>query len=154
MDSVRQRHYASLEDNLALIAQAVRENLDLRTTPFQLTVPLEVERFGAILREGGLTLGVTATGMASAVALYDAVRQRKPEIEAAMQRIVADKRALMRTPEGRVLTADQLWRALEFFNEVARTIQIISTQIELDSPAQHPHLGVGEISAKVGPVRR
>lgn len=154
MDSVRQRHYASLEDNLAILAEVVREGVDLRTTPLALTVPLELARLTEVLRQGGLDLRLTATGTQAATEFAALYQQRRADIQATMQRIFADKRAVMRVPEGRVLTADQLWRAIEFIGEAARQAQIVSTQKELDSPAQHPHPGVGQVSASIGPNRR
>ncbi len=154
MESVRQRHYTSLEENLAVIAQAIQAGLDLRTTPLALTLPLEFERFTEILRQAGTEIRLQSAGLAAAPEFYDLFRNRRAELQAAMDKIVADKRAVMRVPEGRVLTADQLWRAVEFIGEAARTVITISTQRELDSPPQHPHPGVGDVYAKVGPVRK
>ena len=154
MDSVRQRHYASLEENLAILAEVVREGVDLRTTPLALTVPLELERLTEVLRQGQLDLRLSSTGLQTAIEFYGLYQQNRDRIQATMQRIFADKRAVMRVPEGRVLTADQLWRAIEFIGEAARQAQIVSTQKELDSPAQHPHPGVGQVSAIIGPTRR
>lgn len=154
MDAVRQRHYSSLEENLAIIAEAARSGANLHAMPFNLTVPLQVERFRDVLREGGLDVPVAGTGLQTAAGLYDFVRQRKTDVNAAMDRIVANKRATMRTSEGFKLTADELWRALEFFNEVARMVRIIITQDELDSPDQHPNPNVGTIADHVGVVRK
>src|SRR4051812_26309416 len=117
MDSVRQRHYASLEENLAVIAEAVREELDLRTTPLALTVPLEMARLTGILRQVGTDVRLTRPGLGAAVEFYETLQQRRAELKAAMDKIFADKRAVMRVENGRVLTADQLWRAIEFIGE-------------------------------------
>ncbi len=141
MDSVRQRHYASLEENLALIAQAVAENLDLRTTPLRVTIALELNRLTEIFAQAGTTVTLTQPGLAAVSEFYELFRRRRDELLATMQRIFADKRAVMRVPEGRVLTADQLWRAVEFIGETARTVLTISTQRTLNSPAQHPTPG-------------
>ena len=154
MDSVRQRHYASLEENLAVITQAVQAGLDVRTTPLALTLPLELNRLTEILRQVGTSINLTATGLQAAPEFYALFQQRRTELTAAMEKIFADKRAVMRAENGRVLVADQLWRAVEFIGEAARTVLTISTQRELNSPAQHPHPGVSEVSATVGPVRR
>ena len=155
MDSVRQRHYASLEENLAIIAEGIREGVDLRTTPLEVSLPLEVDLMLDMLRQGGVDLQLGSQGVQRAVEFYEAFRGRRDELHAVMQRIFADKKAIFRMPEGRrVLLADQLWRSVEFVGEAARTIQIISTQKELDSPAQHPHPGVGDVAAIVGPNRR
>ena len=154
MESVRQRQYASLEENLALLAEAVREGVDLRTTPLALTVPLELARLTDILRQVGPDVRLTRPGLGAAVEFYELFQHRRAELTAAMEKVFADKRAVMRVENGRVLTADQLWRAIEFIGEAARTVLTISTQKELDSPAQHPHPGVGEVSASIGPVRR
>ena len=154
MESVRQRHYTSLEENLSVIAQQVRGGLDLRTTPLALTLPLEIAHLTEILREVGLDVRLTDEGLATVTEFYDLFQRRRAELLGAMDRIFADKRAVMRVPEGRVLTADQLWRAIEFIGESARTVLTISTQKELDSPAQHPIPSIGEVSAWVGPVRK
>ena len=154
MESVRQRHYTSLEENLAVIAQAVQAGVDLRNTPLALTLPLELERLTDILRQAGTDVRLTGAGLAT-VAEFSAVFQhRRAALQSTMDRIFADKRAVMRVENSRVLTADQLWRAVEFIGEAARTVITIRTQKELDSPAQHPHTGVGEVSATVGPVRK
>ncbi len=154
MESVRQRHYTSLEENLAIIAQGVQGGVDLRTTPLALTLPLELARLTDILGQAGTEVRLTGSGLATVGELYDVFQRRRADLQGAMDRIFADKRAVMRVENGRVLTADQLWRAIEFIGESARTVLTISTQKELDSPAQHPHPGVGEVSAKVGPVRK
>ena len=154
MDSVSQRHYASLEENLAVITQAVAAGVDLRTTPLALTLPLELARLTDILRAAGSEVRLSAAGLAAVGEFHDLLQRRRAELTAAMEKIFADKRAVMRVESGRVLTADQLWRAVEFIGEAARTVLTISTQKELDSPAQHPHPGVGEVSAKIGPVRK
>ncbi|MBC7449595.1 MAG: hypothetical protein H7330_16200 [Hymenobacteraceae bacterium] len=154
MESVRQRQYASLEDNLAVIAQAVQAGVDLRTTPLALTLPLEFARLADILRQAGTEVTLTGTGLATVGEFYALFQRRRAELQGAMEKIFADKRAVMRVENGRVLTADQLWRTVEFIGEAARTVLTISTQIELDSPAQHPIPSVGEVSAWIGPVRR
>ena len=154
MDSVRQRQYASLEDNLAIIAQAMQAGVDLRTTPLDLTLPLEFARLADILRQAGTEVNLTTTDAGATAELLAVFQQRRAELQGAMERIFADKRAVMRVDNSRVLTADQLWRAVEFIGEAARTVLTISTQKELDSPAQHPIPSVGEVSAWIGPVRR
>ena len=154
MDSVRQRQYTSLEENLAVIAQAVQAGVDLRTTPLALTLPLQLERLTEIFRQVGLELGLTITDAGATAELLAVFQQRRAELQGAMERIFADKRAVMRVENSRVLTADQLWRAVEFIGEAARTVLTISTQKELDSPAQHPIPSIGEVSAWIGPVRR
>ena len=154
MDSVRQRQFASLEENLAVISQAVAAGVDLRTTPLALTLPLELVRLTDILREAGTEVRLSAAGLAAVDEFHTLFQRRRVELTATMTKIFADKRAVMRVPEGRVLTGDQLWRAVEFIGEAARTVLTISTQKELDSPAQHPHPSIGEVSSKIGPVRR
>src|SRR4051812_36545024 len=106
MDSVRQRHYASLEENLAILAEALREGVDVRTTPLTLTVPLELERLLDILRQAGLELRLNSKGLQAAIEFYELYQHHRAEIVSTMERIFADKRAVMRVPEGRVLTAD------------------------------------------------
>ena len=57
--------------------------------------------------------------------------------QATMTRILDDKKASMRTPEGRVLTKEMLFRRLEFFNEAARQVNVMRTQQALGSPSQY-----------------
>ncbi|MGO8608747.1 hypothetical protein ACC848_37890, partial [Rhizobium johnstonii] len=56
--------------------------------------------------------------------------------------ILDDKKALMRTPEGRVLTKEMLIRRLEYFNEAARQVNVMRNQQALGSPPQS-RSGVG-----------
>ena len=154
MEPVTQRQEVSFEHNLRVIAEAVREHVDLRTMPFALTVPLEMQRFTEIMQAGGLPLTLTQTGLATVPELLQLLESRRAEVKATSEQILADKRATLRTSEGRVLLADQLRRAQEFVNEVARTIAIIVAQRELDSPAQHPYPTIGQAAAYIGPTRR
>jgi hypothetical protein len=141
MESVRQRQYASFEENLSLLSQADQIKLDLRTTPLALTVPLELARLVDIFAQAGVAIKVSQTGLAAATEFYELFKSRRTELQTAMERIFADKRAVMRTPEGRVLVADELWRAVDFVSESARTALTVSLQRNLKSPAQHVHTG-------------
>ncbi len=63
--------------------------------------------------------------------------QQKSTASDAMHRILEDKRAYMRSPGGAtVLLKEMLIRRLEFFNEIARALQIIKNQQVLGSPKQ------------------
>ncbi|WP_400193565.1 hypothetical protein [Hymenobacter sp. B81] len=137
-----QGYYESFPRNLHMVDDALRAGLDLRTTALEVSLPLEVYVLCEVLNQAGGQFRLSAGGL-------DCVAEFKQQYEAsfdatnaAMQRILADARAYMRTPEGRVLTKEMLIRRLEFFNEAARQVNVMRTQQSLGSPAQyrHPHL--------------
>ena len=80
---------------------------------------------------------LSATGVARLAEFQQQFMRQEDQVLGAMQRILADKHAIMRTPEGRVFTKEMLIRRLEFFNEAARQVNVMRTQQALGSPRQY-----------------
>ena len=131
--------YQRFKDNLETIITLLDRGLDIRTTPFNTTIPLEVSLFGEILNQVGLDLGVKPTGLNAINELYKAYKSQENAVLGAMEKILNDKRASMRTPEGRILVKEMLIRRLEFFNETSRSMLVMNNQTTLKSPIQHIH---------------
>ncbi|TGE22004.1 hypothetical protein E5K00_17270 [Hymenobacter aquaticus] len=138
-------YYQQFERNIDIILAALQAGLDLRTTPLEVSLPLEVYVLCEVLNQGGASFRLTTEGLARLAEFDEQYAQRKAETEAVMQRILADKRSSMRTPEGRVLVKEMLIRRLEYFNETARLVNVMRIQQSLGSPVQyqHPHLSTG-----------
>ena len=96
------------------------------------TLLCEVHNQGA-----GADFRLTTSGMARLAEFQQQFMQHEGQTLAAMQHILADRRATMRTPEGRVLAKEMLIRRLEFFNEAARQVNVMRTQQALGSPSQY-----------------
>ncbi|TGE27058.1 hypothetical protein [Hymenobacter metallicola] len=138
-------YYQQFERNIGIILDALRAGLDLRTTPLEVSLPLEVYVLCEVLNEGGATYRLTTEGVARLAEFEEQYLRQEAETEAIMRRILEDKRSFMRTPEGRVLTKEMMIRRLEYFNETARLVNVMRTQQALGSPTQykHPHLSTG-----------
>ena len=136
-------YYQQFERNVRIILDAMAVGLDLRSTALETSLPIEVYVLCEVLNAGAdehFTL--TATGVARLAEFNKQFMQHEAQALAAMQRVLADKKALMRTPEGRVLTKEMLIRRLEFFNEAARQVNVMRTQQALGSPTQRQS-GIG-----------
>jgi hypothetical protein len=137
-----QSYYQQFQRNVEVILDALRAGLDLRTTSLQTSLPLEVYVLCEVLNQGGGQYRLTTEGLDRLAEFEQQYLQHASETESIMRRILEDKRATMRTPEGRVLTKEMLIRRLEFFNETARQVNVMRTQQALGSPMQyqHPHI--------------
>ena len=136
-------YYQQFERNVGIILEALAVGLDLRATALETSLPLEVYILCEVLNQGaGEHFTLTATGVARLAEFRQQFMQHETQALAAMRRVLADKRAVMRTPEGRILTKEMLIRRLEFFNEAARQVNVMRTQQALGSPAQ-AQSGVG-----------
>ena len=130
-------YYQQFERNVGIILEALAVGLDLRTTALQTSLPLEVYVLCEVLNQGaGEHFTLTATGVARLAEFQKQFMQHEAQALAAVQRVLEDKKAFMRTPEGRVLTKEMLIRRLEFFNEAARQVNVMRTQQALGSPVQ------------------
>jgi hypothetical protein len=130
-----QAYYQQFERNVRIILDALAAGLDLRTTALETSLPIEVYVLCEVLNQGaGEHFTLTATGVAR---LAEFQQQFMHQTLAAMQRVLADKTSIMRTPEGRVFTKEMLIRRLEFFNEAARQVNVMRTQQALGSPRQY-----------------
>jgi hypothetical protein len=60
-----------------------------------------------------------------------------------MHRVLEDKRSYMKAPGGAtVLLKEMLIRRLEFFNETARSLQVMKSQQQLGSPRHFNYIGL------------
>ncbi len=133
-----QAYYQQFERNLRIILDALAAGLDLRTTALATSLPIEVYVLCEVLNQGaGEHFRLTTEGVARLTEFQQQLMQHEGPALAAIQQILADKRALMQTPEGRVLTKEMLIRRLEFFNEAARQVNVMRTQHTLGSPRQY-----------------
>ncbi|MCC9137215.1 hypothetical protein ACFSKU_04395 [Pontibacter silvestris] len=53
--------------------------------------------------------------------------------------MLKDKKACIKTATGTVLQKEMLIRRLEFFNEVAHTLEVMMVQQQLKSPKHHAY---------------
>ena len=133
-----QAYYQQFERNVRIILDALAAGLDLRTTALETSLPLEVYVLCEVLNQGaGEHFTLTATGVARLAEFQQQFMRHENQTLTAMQRVLTDQHAIMRTPEGRVLTKEMLIRRLEFFNESARQVNVMRTQQSLGSPHQH-----------------
>lgn len=133
-----QAYYQQFERNLRIILDALAAGLDLRSTALETSLPIEVYVLCEVLNQGaGEHFRLTTEGVARLAEFYQQFMQHEGPALAALRAILADKRALMQTPEGRVLTKEMLIRRLEFFNEAARQVNVMRTQHTLGSPRQY-----------------
>ncbi len=133
-----QAYYQQFERNLRIILDALAAGLDLRATALETSLPIEVYVLCEVLNQGaGEHFRLASEGVARLAEFQQQLMQHEGPALAAIQQILADKRALMQTPEGRVLTKEMLIRRLEFFNEAARQVNVMRTQHMLGSPRQY-----------------
>ncbi|SHK34622.1 hypothetical protein [Hymenobacter psychrotolerans] len=135
-------YYQQFERNIDIIFDALQVGLNLRTTALATSLPLEIYVLCEVLNQGGAEFRLTSEGVARVAEFMEQFQPRKAETQAIMARLLQDQRAVMRTPEGRVLTKEMLIRRLEYFNEAARQMNVMRTQQALGSPDQHKS-GIG-----------
>ena len=135
-------YYQQFERNIDIIFDALRVGLNLRTTALATSLPLEIYVLCEVLNQGGAQYRLTTEGIERVGEFLAQFESQKAATEAIMARLLSDHRALMRTPEGRVLTKEMLIRRLEYFNEAARQVNVMRTQQALGSPDQHKS-GIG-----------
>ena len=133
-----QAYYQQFERNVRIILDALAAGLDLRTTALETSLPLEVYVLCEVLNQGaGEQFTLTASGVARLAEFQQQFMKHEGQTLAALQCVLANKRAAMSTPEGRMLTKEMLIRRLEFFNEAARLVNVMRTQQALGSPSQY-----------------
>ena len=135
-------YYQQFERNIDIIFDALQVGLNLRTTALGTSLPLEIYVLCEVLNQGGAQYRLTTEGIERVGEFLAQFETQKAATEAIMVRLLADHRAMMRTPEGRVLTKEMLIRRLEYFNEAARQVNVMRTQQALGSPDQHKS-GIG-----------
>ncbi len=131
--------YQRFKDNLETIIVLLDKGIEIRTTAYKTTIPLEVSLFCEILSHVGLDLNVKAEGLSAIGELQRAYKQHENAVLKAMEKILNDKRTAMKTPEGKILIKEMLIRRLEYFNETARSMMVMANQTTLKSPIQHIH---------------
>ncbi len=130
--------FARFEENLNTILTILESNkVDISRTPFESVIPLEVTRLCEILNTAGEHFAVTGNGQETLFNFRQQYMQHSQGAAQAMAKILNDKKSYMKTPEGTLLTKELLIRRLEYFNEMARTFNIMITQQQLGSPLQY-----------------
>ena len=134
-----QNYYQQFERNLRILLDALDAGLDLRTTALETSLPIEVYVLCEVLNQGGeqFRLNPELGGVQLLREFAGQFFAHEAQTQATMATLLADKKASMRTPEGRVLTKEMLLRRLEFFNETARQVNVMRTQQALGSPSQY-----------------
>lgn len=140
-------YYEQFERNLIIILSGLDAGLDISTTALNVSLSLEVYVLSEVLNQGGgqFRLSADLTPREQVREFLAQFQQHEAHNEALMQRILADKKSFMRTPEGRVLTKEMLIRRLEYFNEAARQVNVMRNQYALGSPPQS-RSGVGLVA--------
>jgi hypothetical protein len=131
--------YQNFKNNLSTIVELLAKGTDIRTTPYKTTIPLEVSLFNQIMAHLNVDLQLKSDGFSAIDELQRAYTQHEKEVNKAMEKALNDKRSSMKTPEGKVLVKEMLIRRLEFFNETARSLMVMTNQTTLKSPIQHIH---------------
>ena len=131
--------YQRFKTNLETIIILLDKGTEIRTTPYNTTIPLEVRLFAEIMTQVGVDLNVKAEGLSSVSELHKVFSHQEASVMKAMEKILNDKRTAMKTPEGKILIKEMLIRRLEYFNETARSMMVMSNQTTLKSPIQHIH---------------
>jgi hypothetical protein len=131
--------YARFEENLNTIIAIINSGVDLERTPFPTTLALEISILCTILNTTGEHFAVSATDMGAVAEFQDFYMRHKSHASVAMAQVLNDKRGYMKTPEGTLLTKELLIRRLEYFNEAARTLNVMVTQKALGSPLQYTY---------------
>ena len=126
--------YVRFKDNLATILGALNSKLEVRSMPYNVSIPLEVDLLADILRLHGLDFRSEAPGAARLDDFTRWFQQNENAVMDVMQRVMEDKRAYMKTSGGTVLQKEMLIRRLEFFNETAHTLDVMMRQQQLQSP--------------------
>jgi hypothetical protein len=129
--------YERFEENLNTIISIIDSGVDLERTPFPTTLPLEINILCTVLNTTGENFAVQSTGPGAVAEFKDLYMHNKEHASVAMAQILNDKKSYMKTPEGTQLTKELLIHRLEYFNEAARTLNVMVTQKALGSPLQY-----------------
>ncbi|MGV3539356.1 MAG: hypothetical protein ACO1OQ_06065 [Rufibacter sp.] len=129
--------YERFEQNLETIFHYIRKGLDVRTTPYHISIPLEVNLLCDVLNQKGFHFQVTKDGVESLAEFHDLYLKEGKRVHDVMHQILEDKRAYIRTADGTVLLKEQLIRRLEYFNEIAHSMEVIARLQQLGSPLQY-----------------
>ncbi|MDB5262881.1 MAG: hypothetical protein JWQ14_2162 [Adhaeribacter sp.] len=131
--------YERFEQNLNIILEILGSDIDIQRTPFQTSLPLEIKILCTVLSTTGENFTVQANDLSAVAEFHQLYVHQKDHTSRAMQSILNNKRAYMKTPEGTVLVKELLIRRLEYFNETARVLNVMVTQKALGSPLQYDY---------------
>jgi hypothetical protein len=131
--------YERFEDNLNTIISIMHSGVDLDRTPFKTSLPLEINILCSLLTATGESFAVQAGTVAAVAEFRDLYMHQKTKAAVAMAQILNDKRSYRKTPEGTQLLKEVLIHRLEYFNEAARTLNVMVTQKALGSPLQYQY---------------
>jgi hypothetical protein len=131
--------YERFEENLNTIIAIINSGVDLSRTPLPATLALEINILCSILNTTGENFAVASNNQEAVAEFTDLYLSNKALVAGAMAKILNDKRGYMKTPEGTQLTKELLIRRLEYFNEAARTLNVMVTQKALGSPLQYDY---------------
>ncbi|MDO6389471.1 hypothetical protein Q4E40_04995 [Pontibacter sp. BT731] len=126
--------YVRFKENLATIIGALNSKLEVRSMPYNVSIPLEVDLLADILRLHGLEFKSETTGAARLEDFTRWFEQNENTVMDTLQRVMEDKKAYMKTAGGVILQKEMLIRRLEYFNETAHTLQVMMRQQQLNSP--------------------
>ena len=129
--------YFRFKDNLATILGALNSKLEVRTMPYNVSIPLEVDLLSEILRIHGANFTSPTTGAARLQDFQQWFVQHEEQVGEIMHRVLEDKKAYMKTATGVILQKEMLIRRLEYFNETAHTLEVMMIQQNLGSPKHH-----------------
>ncbi len=126
--------YFRFKDNLATIAGALNSKLEVRSMPYNTSIPLEIDLFADVLRLHGLDFSSVKPGASRLFDFQQWYAQNEEAVNEVMHKVLEDKRAYMKTATGTVLQKEMLYRRLEFFKETAHTLEVMMAQQQLHSP--------------------
>jgi hypothetical protein len=126
--------YFRFKDNLATISNALNSKLEVRSMPYNVSIPLEINLLADILRLNGLEFNSDSPGVKRLEDFLQWFQQNEEQVSDVLHRVLEDKRAYMKTGQGTVLQKEMLIRRLEYFNETAHTLEVMMIQQQLHSP--------------------
>ncbi|QCR23389.1 hypothetical protein [Pontibacter sp. SGAir0037] len=134
--------FIRFKDNLEIILGALNSKLEVRSMPYNTSIPLEVDLLAGILRIHGLHFTSETVGASRLQDFYQWFLQNEEQVADVMHRVMEDKKAYIKTDQGTVLQKEMLYRRLEYFKETAHTLDVMMRQQQLKSPKhfQYPFL--------------
>lgn len=134
--------YLRFKENLATVVGALNSPLEVRSMPYNTSIPLEIDLLADLLRLHGLEFSSATPGAKRVQDFQQWYLQNEEKVNEVMHRVLEDKKAYMKTPTGVVLQKEMLYRRLEYFKEAAHTLQVMMAQQKLKSPKHfnYPYL--------------
>ncbi len=126
--------YLRFKENLDTIIGALNSKLEVRSMPYNTTLPLEVDLLADILRVNGLEFSSDTPRASRLQDFWQWFLQHEEKVSDILQRVMSDKKAYLKTDQGTVLQKEMLYRRLEYFNETAHTLDVMMRQQQLHSP--------------------